>query len=205
MHNIINERIPNFMVEGGGGKPYEGIDVYLLMIQTDIDYNQELLEKAKTFERLATYTNHVIGCEVIDPRKDTRLRESLSQTKEGKDLYDRILLSAPCVCISNHYIGDPNNTSRVTVISLRSADFSADKILREIERYKLNFEQRKGLKEFLIFVKENVLPNVKIHPTIPGTGIGYDFTPAVKKSVDLIIEWLNKGSREGTKVTSRPV
>jgi hypothetical protein len=47
MHNIINERIPNFMVEGGGGKPYEGIDVYLLMIQTDIDYNQDFWKKLK--------------------------------------------------------------------------------------------------------------------------------------------------------------
>ena len=111
------------MIEGGGSASYSGVRVYILLAVRGID-GPAVRDIAERFKRTAKYTNVEIGGEIVDLDTDDRLMKSLSQSDEGRRLYSRVQESAPVICVSNSYIGDPETADKVEL--LRFADYERD-------------------------------------------------------------------------------
>ena len=171
------------MVEGGGASPYVGIKVYILLVLRGF-HDAHVQALADEFKSTVKLTNRYTGGEIIDVTTDSRLKDSLVQSWPGRELFSRIEAATPVVCVSSHYVGDPNNSDKVTLLPF--ADFSQNHaaLFRLIDTKLAKEVERSALVEFLTFVNKVA----KLKPGIAGVSVD------LNELITQWIVWLNRKS-----------
>lgn len=164
------------MLQGGGSYGYPKIRVYVLFVAKDFE-DEEIKKIAKNFVKTARFANIHAGFEIIDLNSDDRLFNSLKKSNEGQGLFKLISDSAPAICISSSFIGNPHNTGDVEIIDINeytdNSEVLIDTILNRLDRD----GERKAFVEFLKFVDAVLI----LKPSI--FGVGTDINQHIRRYI----------------------
>jgi hypothetical protein len=147
-----------------------------------IKYNSYILFVGKKFEDEETrsLTNDFIntaeyvgGCEVVDLCSDSRLLNSLKNSKNGCELYEKIVSLAPVICISPCFIGNPKTTDSVKILNIN--EYTPQKLIKIISSRVDKIHERKAFKEFLKYIDGLLTLKPEVF------GVGADWSSEIKK------------------------
>jgi len=123
------------MKQGGGVTRHKGVAIYVDLVVHDLsELQQEYPQTQDLFSAFARHHQGKSNFGFVELDRDSRLREALSCSLEGIELYARLHAEAPLVTISTDIVGAPGNTRDVRIVRLSEIEYdplaSLDRIAR---------------------------------------------------------------------------
>jgi hypothetical protein len=164
---IRDQRV--FISNGGGTTRVEGALLYFYIVANDVgrleSTNSSFGEGKSAFYKIGAQTDHRFCFCVVDLAHDHRLRNELTQSARGNEVFSQISAAAPALVVSKSNLTDLNSLDAVEIAKIDDFDKAIGKIsdrIRELEPK----EKNKVIK----FLRE-ANSVVKLEPNFLGIGV----------------------------------